>query len=119
MQISIVSTGASTYYHPPAGFRWKLISATASVTGTATADSVVSFVLERLDQAANALTLLKVTSTSTVLTVFGALETAAAANSVLYNPIVMSSPDYIYVNVTNNGSVNWTLTFEESPEDAL
>lgn len=118
MQISIVSTGATTQYHPPAGYRWKLISATASVTGTATDDSVVTFSLRRLDQSSNNLILLTVTSTSTVLTVFGALETAGAANSVLYHPIVMTAADYIYVNVTNNGSVNWTLTFEESPEDA-
>lgn len=115
MQISLVSAGASAIYHPPAGYRWKLISCTASVTGTSTADSTVSFVLSRLNQPTNDLTLLTVTSTSTDTTVFGSLETAAAAASVLYSPIILASPDFLYVNVTNNSSVKWTITVEESP----
>lgn len=117
MQISIVSSGGSTHYSPPAGYKWKIVSLGASVTGTSSAVSSVVFTLQRLDQSGNVFTLLSVTSTTTDLTVFGTMESVQGAQTVLYHPLYLSSPDDLYVTVTNNSSVNWTINLIESPED--
>lgn len=102
-------------------YKWKLISISAEVTGTSTADSSVTFTLVRHGAE---LVLINLSSSSTVLTNAASLEGFVQSSSVgssetgnlvfpLYLGVNADFDEYINVAFVNNGSITWEIIFEE------
>lgn len=102
-------------------YKWKLISISAEVTGTATADSSVAFTLVRHG---SQLVLVNLSSSSTVLTNAASLEGFAQSSTAgsseqgnlvfpIYLGVNASFDEYINIVFVNNGSITWEIIFEE------
>ena len=117
----ITGTSPQKFFSNYPLYKWRLLSASATATGTSTADSSVTVSLVRNGVS---LVLLLVSSTSTVLTVSGSLESFVQSSTAgateqgnLTFPLILayapSGADYIEVAWVNNGSYSWQLVFEE------
>lgn len=117
MEIQIAQQVIPATYSPPQGYKWKILSIVIQVTGTSTADSVVTCNLYRGGNGVTGTSipniLLSVTSSSTVLTVSGSVEFSSGSSSPIYHPVEVFPTDTLSFTGTNSGSVLIILSMEE------
>lgn len=97
------------------GYKYILKHFYATVTGTSTANSSLTFAKNSNDDTI----LVSIASTDTVLTVHGSIDyNNSGASGVNSNPYLsakfeftIDDPPALYI--TNNGSVSWEMTLEE------
>lgn len=112
------STAASM--GPPSGVVWRLMSAYAYVTGTATVTASLLISLSPMSQAFY-LGLINLLTTSTVLTQSGSATgsslSSASGGSQITAPIYLvgavGQSDTIAVTITDAAAAGWELVFEE------
>lgn len=101
-------------YTPPAGYRWKILFALLSVTGTSTANSSLSIGIEGLN-AASLLTLIDSASSSTSTTAYAYYAPTSNATAYQTSDLWVNYPQYLYLNGTNNGTLTYEIMIEEVP----
>ena len=97
------------------GYKYILRHFWASATGTSTADSS----LQLAKNSGNDIVLVNISSTSTVLTVYGFIDysnswtSGVNSNVYLVSPFEFTTDDPPVLTIVNNGSISWKMTLEE------